>query len=308
MVSLQKVDCSMYDEVSPLLLDLNPQLDWRNIFDCSWQTEDYCGYGLFDDGKIVGFLGSIFSSKTIGDRVENFCNIHSWVVKPQYRDRSISLILPILKLKDLTLTDLSPAPKVIAILQRLGFKVLDSKLCILLPFNTDISHKTEKVRLTQEKFQILERLSEQDLKLFQDHVIYSSCNHLLIENSKDYCYVIYTVVKQAFFSYCYIQYISNVLMFSQYSGAIRSDLARHSGTLLVVVDSRLIASIELPFSYDVPFSFPKLYKSSNLKPNQIDNLYSELVLLNFSLIPNDLKTWRGLWHETKYWRSVRNSF
>lgn len=307
MVSLQQVDRSMYDEVSPLLLNLNSQIDWRNIFNCSWQQEDYCGYGLFDGKEIVGFLGLIFSSRTLGDRVENFCNIHTWVVKPQYRDRSISLILPVLKLKDMTLTDLSPAPTVIAILQRLGFTILDSKLCILLPFSVRNSNDLKKIQLTQEKKQIADWLSKEDFRLFQDHANYSGCSHLLIENSKNYCYIIYTIVRQAFFSYCYIQYISNIQMFSQYSGSIRADIAKHSRTPLIVVDSRLVASMKLPFSYDLPFSFPKLYKSSNLKPTQIDNLYSELVLLNFSLIPNNFKALRALWHETKYWHRIKDS-
>lgn len=306
MVSLQKVDRSMYDKVSPLLLDLNAQVNWRNVFECSWQAEDYCGYGLFDGEEIVGFLGLIFSRRAIADRVENFCNIHSWIVKPQYRDRSISLILPVLRLKDCTLTDLSPASRVIEILQSLGFKKLDSKLRVLLPVGGRNRSAIEKVKLTQEKSHIAERLSQQNFRLFQDHINYSNCNHLLIDNGKNYCYVIYTIVKQAFLSHCYIQYISNIQIFSQYSGAIRSEIMRHSRTPLVVVDSRLIAPFKLPFSYDLPFSFPKLYKSSSLKPDRIDNLYSELILLNFSLIPNNLQELRGLWHETKYWHSTRN--
>ncbi|NHC34883.1 hypothetical protein [Scytonema millei] len=306
MVSIQKVARSMYDDVSPLLLDLNDRINWRNVFDCSWQKEDYCGYGLFDGKEIVGFLGLIFSRREIGDRVENFCNIHSWIVKPQYRDRSISLILPILRLKDCTLTDLSPAPRVIEILQSLGFKKLDSKLRVLLPIGGRNRSAIEKVKLTQEKSHIAERLSKQNFRLFQDHINYSNCNHLLIDNGKNYCYVIYTIVKQAFLSHCYIQYISNIQIFSQYSGAIRSEIMRHSRTPLVVVDSRLIAPFKLPFSYDLPFSFPKLYKSSSLKPARIDNLYSELILLNFSLIPNNLQELRALWHETKYWHSRRN--
>ncbi|MBD2308330.1 hypothetical protein H6G17_22915 [Chroococcidiopsis sp. FACHB-1243] len=306
MVSLQKVDRSMYEEVSPLLFNLNAQVNWRNIFDCNWQAEDYCGYGLFDGNEIVGFLGLIFSRRAIANRVENFCNIHSWIVKPQYRDRSLSLILPLLKLKDCTLTDLSPAPRAIEILQRLGFKRLDSKLRVLLPVSGRNKNAIEIVHLSQEKSHIAKRLSKQDFSLFQDHISYSNCNHLLIDNDKNYCYVIYTIVKQAFLSHCYIQYISNIQIFSQYSGAIRSEIMRHSRTPLVVVDSRLIASFKLPFSYDLLFSFPKLYKSSSLNPDRIDNLYSELILLNFSLIPNNLQELRGLWHETKYWHSTRN--
>lgn len=308
MVSLQKVDRSMYEEVFPLLLDLNAQVNWRNVFDYNWQAEDYCGYGLFDGKEVVGFLGLIFSRRAIADRVENFCNIHSWIVKPQYRDRSLSLLLPVLRLKDCTLTDLSPAPRAIEILQRLGFKRLDSKLRVLLPVGRRNRSAIEIVHLSQEKPQIAEQFSKQDLKLFQDHISYSNCYHLLIDNGKNYCYVIYTIVKQAFLSHCYIQYISNIQIFSQYSGAIRSEIIRHSRIPLVVVDSRLIAPFKLPFSYDLPFSFPKLYRSSSLKLAQIDNLYSELILLNFSLIPSNLKELRGLWHETKYWYEIKNTF
>lgn len=299
MVSLQRVDVTMFRAVYPLLLEHDPSLteiEWRSIFNYGWEKEEqYCGYGLFDGEEIVGFLGLIFSKRYINNKVECFCNLTSWMVKEHYRDHSLSLIVPVLRLQDYTITDLSPSETVIRILQRFGFKELDSRVKILLPIGIcKRNNIIDNYLITQDKIQIKKILKEQDTQLLQDHYHYQHFNHLLAYNDNIHCYVIFTIVKNTRLPYCYIQYISNIELFSIYSSAIRSEISKIGETPLVLVDSRLVEGITLPFSYNLPLSFPKLYRSSSLRPDQIDNLYSELLLLNFSIMP---RTLRGLWQD-----------
>jgi hypothetical protein len=291
----------MFGKVYPLLQELDPFLDevtWKTIFSYQWeQEEDYCGYGLFEGEEIVGFLGLIFSKRVINHKTEHFCNLTSWVVKEQYRGHSLSMMLPIVKLKKYTLTDFSSYKEVIQISKRLGFRELDLKLKLVLPSSIFLgSSARSHIQVIQDSDLLKPLLKDHDLKLFSDHQAYPSCKHLLVCSGNQYCYLIFTLVKNSVFSYCYIQYISDVRVFSEYSAAIRSQIAKSNRTGLILVDSRLIEQVQLPFTYDVPLNFTKLYKSDSLRPEQIDNLYSELILLNLDILP---KSWKEVYQKLR---------
>ena len=101
MISLQQVDLAIFPQIYPLLQQIDPRLskaEWYSLFTQPWhQPEDYCGYGLFDGSEMVGFLGLIFSQRTINAEVENFCNLTSWYIKEAYRGRAISMMLALRK-------------------------------------------------------------------------------------------------------------------------------------------------------------------------------------------------------------------
>ncbi|MGL6344077.1 MAG: GNAT family N-acetyltransferase, partial [Waterburya sp.] len=106
---IKQVNLAMFPQFYPLLREINPELsatEWYSLFTPQWdQPEKFCGYGLFDETEIVGFLGFIFSQRIINGQLENFCNLTSWIVKEPYRGRGISLFLALRKLmKDYTIT------------------------------------------------------------------------------------------------------------------------------------------------------------------------------------------------------------
>jgi hypothetical protein len=282
----------MFSEVYPLLRSLDPSLGedtWYHLFSYQWkQPEDYCGYGLFDGDAIVGFLGLIFSQRTIQQSTERFCNISSWIVKESYRGYSLTLMLSVMKLKDYTLTDLSCYPELFPLAKRMGFQVLDAKLTVLLPTGwLSLERGRHSVELIHEPEKIQPHLGRIDLSLLLDHQPYDCCGHLLIRNAEQYCYVIYTV-QRSHFPYCYIQFISNPDLFAQQSIEIRRAIADRHKLRLLLVDSRLVKDLNLPWTVELPMPFFKLYRSERLTPPQIDNLYSELVLLNFNLLPRSI--------------------
>jgi hypothetical protein len=273
MVSLQKVDASMFDRVYPLLREHDPSLDrttWQRLFNYQWfHPEDYCGYGLFDDDRVVGYLGLIFSQRAIASQVERFCNLSTWIVQEPYRGHSLSMMLPVIKLRNYTLTDLSPFPEVAELAKRLGFKELDLKLKLLLPFGFPFQVlNSNHLQISHNPSLIQTILKGEDLKLFLDHQSYPNCKHLTIFSNTQYCYLIFTIIRNKSFSYCHIHYISHIHV-----------------------------------SWELPFNSIKLYKSETLSIQSIDNLYSEVILLNLNTLP---QTVGDLWQRLRerYYQST----
>ena len=293
MVLVQAVTAADFEQVYPLLNWHGPEIDkagWRRIFDYGWaRSQPHCGYALFDGEEAVGFLGTIFSDRphpTTGQLI-HCCNLSTWVVKPEYRGHSLALMMPVIRLKDTTLTDLSPGDGVVRVSRRLGFQVLETEARVLLPRprwtrSSQLEAQQAGVEmLIGDRDAISRVLSPSDLQTFSDHNPYPNCHQLLCKDETDYCYVVYTEDRNATLSYAQIHHISHPGLFKRYHWAIRQQIMQRSKLPLVVVDARLTAGATFPLSYRIPLSAPRLYRSEQLAPAQIDNLYSELALLSF---------------------------
>src|SRR5262245_50374537 len=132
MATVEKATPAMFDDIYPLLLELDKTHSiekWRTIFDYQWESgEGYVGYTLVDGRKVVGFNGALFSRRIIGGREVKFCNLTSWIVKEQYRTESLRLVFPILNLKGYTFTNLTMNDRAWDVAKRLGFKNLDANI------------------------------------------------------------------------------------------------------------------------------------------------------------------------------------
>lgn len=284
MIEVRPIVAEDFDLVFPLLNDLNPSLGeagWRTIFDYPWPNkEPFCGYALFADGEVVGYHGFIFSERNIEGRNHRFCNLTSWYVREAYRGHSMKLLMPIRKLKEHTVTDLSAGNTVTKILRRFGFESLDESVHILLPWWTGTKHSGISVYHDQELES--QPLSESDRQIYQHHAGFQHIRQILIRSSDDYCLIVYGSQKQSGFSCNYVHWISNLDLFEEYQMLIRRHIMTTSRIPFIVLDERQVQSIQLQHSYTLPKHAPHMYRSPDLPPKQIDNLYSELTLIDFN--------------------------
>ena len=289
MIRVEKVDCANFKGIQDILTDIwasDSQAKGRKIFDYQWlRDESHCGLILVDGDRTVGFLGMIFSRRQINDKVEKFCNLTSWYVHEDYRSRAIFMILPLHGMKDYTITDLTPAKNVYTVQNKLGFKDLDAAGRLLLPFGRRLFQpKYYPADLTHDLTAIEKKLGGQDLRIFNDHRPYP-CFHFLLSGQDRYCYIIYTKLRRKRIPYAHLHYISNPDLFGLAYRDIRKSILSHAKAYFLLIDSRLVKNKKLPVSICLPYRAPKQYMSATLKPEQIDNLYSELVMLNLRTHP-----------------------
>lgn len=284
-VLVHKAYATDFDRVySSLLAAHDPRIDkedWRQLFIRHWETpEDYHGYMLVDDEEVVGFLGAIFSQRKSHGKNYRYCNLTSWIVKPEHRNKSLFLLLAILKLADYTFTNLSALEHVAVIHRKLGFADMGSGAHILLPLSGFSWGGRSKPRIIFDPKSVKDRLQGEDIIIFDDHLSFK-CSHILLEVDNDYCYVIASKVVKKRVPILYVHYISNLSLFLKVIYKVVSRMLYNFKAVGLLIEDRFLQGANLRRA--IKFNLPqyKLFKSPLLKAKDIDNLYSERILINF---------------------------
>jgi hypothetical protein len=98
------------------------------------------GYLMESDGKPVGCLLLIYSTKTIDDQAITYCNVSSWYVDPEFRNYAALFASMTQKRKDVTYFNITPAMPTWPILEAQGFQVY----CRGLYFSFPILSRNER--------------------------------------------------------------------------------------------------------------------------------------------------------------------
>ena len=286
MVKLEKIQSHLFPNLYESFLKdddpLSNQQDWRNVFDYQWPTDhDHCGYALLDNDRVVGMIGMVFSERLINGEKQNLCNLHTWWVHPDHRGRSLALLRPVLKLNDYTITHFTPDAEVRAVTKRLGFSNLNSQLKILLP----LRKQNRPVTLLDDCQEIAGLLDEHERRILDDHLPYD-VGHLCIVDGHESCYVVYTHVVRHRLPYCHVHYVGNHAVFARHEPAIRNALISKHRARFVAVDCRLVADISFPRSFNFWAPEDAVYRPVGLGPQQIDHLYSDVVFLKLTTLPD----------------------
>jgi hypothetical protein len=287
MATVQKADIGMFDDIHALLEDFHHlhlgRDDWRRLFFHPWNTNaDLPGFVLVQHSRIVGFLGTIFSTRCINGKAEQFCNVSSWIVKPEFRREGISLLLPLLRLRSCTLTNFSPSRTACQIFERLGFRYLDFEARVFYPPPHMFRMKPVSAYSALTDLEAIARvIGDGDRKIMEDHKQFR-CGHVLIRDhdGEKSCYCIYTSIIRNSLRFSHIQYLSNAPVFLEAVDVIGAGIFSLKKTLFMKVDCRLLPRKNVPRSLRYRVTSPRMYRSETVRPEQIDNLYSELIILN----------------------------
>ena len=285
MVSIRKAYPEDFDVIYPLLSKFNnPYLTKdirKQLFVNHWNAEeDYFGYVMMDDDRVVGFLGLIFSRRLVRNKIHKFCNMTSWIVEKEYRGRSIFLLLPVLKLKTYTLTDFTPSREVYAILKKAGFEEFETHYRLIFP-SPNISRLWSNCEVIFDRNIIQKKLNKRDYQIYKDHQ-FPHCYHLIIKSKYGECYlVIGRMVRKKFpFFIAQIYYINDLDVFRKCIGMARSEIYFRTKVFAIYVDERFLREKKIIFSKKMVLKNPRMYRSYTLSKEDMDSLYSESVLFN----------------------------
>ncbi|HEX2135111.1 MAG TPA: hypothetical protein VHG30_04290 [Microvirga sp.] len=284
LLRLLSVESQRIDRICRFLHEeFNPQIsvaEWRGLFDYRWmEDKPDLGYVLVIGDEIVGFFGAVYSRRVIRGRVELFCNLTSWFVRPEYRGGGALLLLALLRRKGCTFTNFSPSPEVYPLMERTGFEVLETQTVWLPPLQHAATVLAGgRVRVVRNGEQARSVLSEEDRRIYDDHAAYPCNHHVFVVKRDRYVYIITKRIKIK----CKLLPVSVVLycqppeLLLRYLERIKLAVMARDRTLGLAVDSCLFGD-RVPSGLRTPRRM--YFRSKSVAARDIDRLYSELVLL-----------------------------
>lgn len=249
---------------------------FRRLFDYPWLPgKPNLGFVLEDDGRIVGFLSTIYSEREIRGTVQRFCNLSSWFVLPEYRNQSLSLLAAVHRQRDLVFTNLTSRPTVQNISRAMRYELLDTYKLFAFPGTHLWTLLRTPPSLLSDPDRIEPLLTEPHRKFLRDHRG-TKCRHLLVRRGDRYCYIIWTRRVKKLVPFCDVLFVSDPALLREHFELVKLAICVRGQALAMAIDERLLGA-RLPFVY--PYERPALFKGSRVDRGDIDNLYSELALL-----------------------------
>ena len=267
-------DADIPDVADFLRANLNPKVPWDRACAPPWKVDaPNHGFMLRDGPRVVGVLLAFYSERLVNGRTERFCNLGAWCVLPEFRFHSLQLQMAVQAQDCQHFTAFSPMDRTRAILSRLKFRPFDTSAALVpnlpwptLPGRTRISAKPDVIERT---------LAGPELELYRDHAQALAARHLVLIRGRDSCYVMYRLGRSRGLSYAILLHVSNPdLLHRALLPLTRHLLLRHR--LVVTLGELRIIGYRPRLSVKWT-AWPKMYRSTSLEPEQIDNLYSELV-------------------------------
>ena len=259
---------------------------WRQLFvDHSRLQNDNFGWVLVDGSDVVGFVSTIVSERTTRGETVRLCNLSNWIVKDKYRAHSLALHGKVVADKSVTITNLSPTPQVLKLIEKLGFTVMDRSERIILPAVT--------ARILRDRCEILTEnraldgaLEGERLRFFRDHQLPHN-RHVLLRTRAGDCYVMMnrswkTIRGNLRLPFARVHHISAPDIFVRHLEKLVVRVAASFKVVAMIVDDRMLHGAVPWHSFMRPGGERKAaFRSEKLTAEDIDGLYTEAVLLNY---------------------------
>jgi len=250
---------------------------WQQGISVSWleSTPNY-GFMLKQGETLVGVLCAIYSEQSVNDKLVKFCNPHSWCVLPEFRTRSVDLVLAVIRQPGYHFTMFSPNSSGIEIFGYLKFKPLNREISVMLNVPTPNFGKVDILTNLGDAENVL---PSRAARYFNDHKRFKWLNFLIFGQQGNYGFLFFKGQKFKKLPCAQIMYISDMDLFAKCWAGLRTHLLIKHGMVTSRIESRFIKQ-QLGFTIMKEPGSQKFFLSNELKEDDIYNIYSELVALD----------------------------
>ncbi|HEX6869739.1 MAG TPA: hypothetical protein VF163_01465 [Micromonosporaceae bacterium] len=258
--------------------DLNPRVSaaaWARAMTVPWHVAaPNHGFFLAEGGDVVGAYLAFYSERSIDGRTVPFCNLAAWCVRPAYRFHSIKLLKALLAQPGYHFTDLSPSGNVLGLNTRLGFQFLDTTTA-LVP-NLPWPSWPGTPRMSTEPAEFERVLTGRSRQVYADHAGTAAANHVLLRRGEQWCYVVFRKDRRKNLPlFASLLYVSDADLLRRWWRPFARHLLLRHGVAATLAELRIVTHRPRP-SLLLRSPRRKMFKSPDLRPDQIDYLYSEL--------------------------------
>ena len=261
---------------------------WGQLFTYSWLTDmpDF-GRVAIAGGRIVGYLGAIYSDRTVDGEIIRFVNPHSWymekparrVVKGMMGGLGLEMLRDLTRDPDQHYYTSTSSRLTLALLRRVGFKMLDhSKQVWRAKPGTNIRQSLEVVR---DEGTILSAVDAKWRKVIEDHKTWPVYPLLVRAQGRALFLMMATSMKGDDETWHDVMSCSDPDLLSTWGQSI-ADLILENDDGRFACDLRFCNG-EADGAQTVKLDVARYFKSQALAPSHFDHLYSEIQLLRQKL-------------------------
>jgi hypothetical protein len=282
-LEVRPVGVGDFDEIAPLLdLFENKKMsraDWRTmLFDYPWWSGDIRGYALYAEGTPVGFIGTVFSRRSVSGRDEVFCNLSSWIVRDAYRSGSILLVKAVLGIRDCTLVNLTPTERSYDIFAKLGFRPLESEQLLLAPLASPIGFLGASYRLGRED--ITRRVDAESRRIVEGIRACPQIKPILIESHGRTCLIFVRGKRVRGVRIAEILSLDDPELFWRHRALVHVAAARATGGVGLLLDARYAGERRPRGAFRRVLRRSFRASRPDVTPMHVDGLYTELMYLS----------------------------
>ena len=261
---------------------------WRPLCTTNWGADNPTrGFVLTDGGRIVGYLGTLYSEREINGKTGIVCNYSSYYVAPAYRGRGLAQTLVAASARDERITYIShtPAPPTRRALESLGFAILDRGVLLLpLGLNAETLWQS-RVDIDVNDRTVRASLGQAERRIYDDHASYD-CLHMTARDAGGTAYLVVKrrLVKRrvrrlawtAKVPFSQIMYCSAPDVLARNLERIKLAIMWQQKTFGIAMNERFLPKAPRAIRQEAIAQ----YRSPVFTPNELDLLYSEFVLLD----------------------------
>lgn len=229
------------------------------------------GFHLRSEGLVVGAALAFYAERTVAGRSERVCNLGAWCVDDEYRSQGLRLLRALLGQRGYHFTDLSPSGNVVALNERLKFRHLDTATRLV----PNLPLPPRGVRAIIDPDRIAERLTGSQRQIFEDHRGAAAARHVVLEVAGRPLYVVHRRDRRKGLPvFASLLHVSEPSLLPRAWRRLSSHLLGQ-GALATLVEER-VAGWTPPGALSLARPRPKMFRSDDLEPGDVDYLYSEL--------------------------------
>lgn len=261
---------------------MNPRIPverWRRLLDYPWRPASVeRGWLVEDRGRIVGFMGTIYSDRPVEGRVHRFCDLSSWYLIADYRGDGTgdALLQAGMAQPGVTYATMTARRATGRKIRALGFDILDATRSLFRP---RIGSERASLGCLRDPAAIRARLAPSQQAVLDAHRGFD-IHHALVGDPG--LWLVYQrKLKGDAVAYHEILHASDPARLSTEAQAIADTLVTGENGVLAV-DSRWMVAGDDQGTMEA-IALPRWFRSPNLAPAAVDHLFSEVILLDQKL-------------------------
>jgi GNAT superfamily N-acetyltransferase len=254
---------------------------WRRLMAYRWLAEKPdLGRVAVDGERIAGYVGMVYSDRELGGRRERIVNICAWYLDRFYRGRGLGFELMRSATTDpsMSYTILTSSARTLPLLDAVGYRVLDADRLLW----RRSGGAPAGIGLEEDLDAILPRIDPAVRRMLTDHAGLPVRPVLVRAGGEDCLLVVSVKLKGDDVAYFDVLHLGAPAAFARHVQAI-ADGILPAGRAVLAVDRRLLRGEPAPGGAVETIRVPRFFKSTHLRPDEIDNLYSEVQLLDLKL-------------------------